>query len=85
MDKRTRLMVLGVAGVVVALVGVYMLWSSGGSPPPVDAAIVEAAAESSRQAQKQAPAPVDEEPKREGRARPGAMGVGGGSAESQGR
>lgn len=84
MDKRTRMSVLGGVGLVVVLAGAYMVWSSGGSPATVDPAIVEAAAEGSRQAQQQSPPPADE-PQREGRARPGAMGVGGGSAASQGR
>ena len=78
------MMVLGAAAVVVALAGVYMLWPSGDARPTVDPAIVEAAAEASRQAQEQSPPPA-EEPKREGRARPGAMGIGGGSGTSEGR
>lgn len=74
LDKRTRLMIAGGAGVLVLLVGVYMLWPSGDSEAPTPE-VVQAAVEASKQATQQEPAQA-EEPKREGRARPGMLGGG---------
>ncbi len=72
MDKKTRIIVL-IALIALGVGALVLAWMPSPAPA-VDPAIVEAAAEGSRRAQQaQPPAPV-EEPKKEGRARPGLLG-----------
>ena len=71
MDKKTRLSILAGVCVVCAGVLVYASWPRGEAG--VDKAVVESAAAGAREAAKQQPAPIDD-PKHEGRARPGMLG-----------
>ncbi len=71
MDKRAKLIALAVIGLVGVIALAWAWWPE--SKPSVDPAIVETAAESARQAAQQQP-PQAEEPKYEGKAKPGLLG-----------
>lgn len=71
MDKRAKLIGAGVVLLLGVLALAWVWWPE--SAPKVDPGLVETAAESARQASVQQP-PPDNEPKYEGKAKPGPLG-----------
>ena len=71
MDNRAKMIAAGLVVLLGVLVLAWVWWPE--PAPKVDPALVETAAESARQAAPQQP-PQDNEPKYEGRAKPGKLG-----------